>query len=92
MKLPVDTPEQLGALIRSARKAQRLRQDDVAGIAGSSHVFVRDVERGKPTVQLGKVLDLLRELGIRLVADVPDSPGSTSPLSARPKRPAKPDG
>ena len=34
-----------------------------------------DVERGKPTVQLGKVLDVLRELGVRVSVDLP--PGVT---------------
>jgi len=41
----------------------------------SSHVFLRDVECGKPTVQLGRVLRLLQELGIRITLDIPDPPG-----------------
>ena len=35
-------------------------------------VFVREVERGKETVQLGRVLQVLRELGIEIQADVSD--------------------
>lgn len=35
-------------------------------------VFVREVERDKETVQLGRVLKLLAELGIELKADVPE--------------------
>ena len=31
-----------------------------------------DVERGKPTVQFGRVLLLLKELGIELSVDIPD--------------------
>ena len=38
----------------------------------ASHVFVIDAERGKPTIQFGKLLALLRELGIELTADAPD--------------------
>jgi hypothetical protein len=50
-----------------------LRIDDTAGTAGVGHVFVRDVEHGKPTVQLGRVMRLLAELGIELKAAVPDT-------------------
>lgn len=68
----VSNPQQLGLLIRAVRRSQRLRLDDVAGSAGVGHVFARDVEYGKETVQLGRVLRLLAELGITLEADVPD--------------------
>lgn len=44
--------------------------DDIAGSAGVGPVFVREVERGKDTVQLGRVMKLLAELGIELKADV----------------------
>jgi len=47
--------------------------DDLAGSSGVGPVFVREVERGKETVQLGRVLNLLAELGIELRADVPDN-------------------
>ena len=86
MRIPLESPKDLGELVRRIRKAQGLRQDDVAGIAGSSHVFVRDVERGKPTVQLGKVLDLLRELGIHLIADVPNAEEGAHPKPKTRKR------
>jgi transcriptional regulator with XRE-family HTH domain len=60
-------------LIRATRRTQKLRIDDTAGTAGVGHVFVREVERGKPTVQLGRVMQLLAELGIELKAEVPDA-------------------
>lgn len=85
----IETPQQLGELIRAVRKAQGIRQDDLAGLISASHVFVLEVERGKPTAQIGKVLDLLRELGIRLKADVPDSalpPASPPATSTSRKR------
>lgn len=72
MRTLVSTPQQLGLLIRAVRRSQRLRLDDVAGAAGVGHVFAREVEYGKETVQLGRVLRLLSELGIILEADVPD--------------------
>lgn len=71
MITPINTPQQLGLLIRAMRKSQKLRLDDLAGSARVGHVFAREVERGKPTVQLGRVMRLLEELGIELKADVP---------------------
>lgn len=67
----ISTPQELGLLLRATRKSQKLRMDDVAGSACVGPVFVREVERGKPTVQLGKVMQLLAELGVALHVDVP---------------------
>jgi len=64
--------QDLGLLIRATRNHQKLRLDDVAGSAGLGPVFVREVERGKETVQLGRVMKLLQELGIELNANVAD--------------------
>ena len=73
MLVTILSPQQLGLLIRATRRTQKLRLDDTAGTAGVGHVFVREVERGKPTVQLGRVLRLLGELGIELKAEIPDA-------------------
>ncbi|WP_437882085.1 helix-turn-helix domain-containing protein [Pseudomonas sp. LRF_L74] len=70
--LPLQDPAQLGQLVRTLRRSQGIRQDDLASMVGVSHVFLRDVESGKGTVQLGKVLALLQELGVRLHAEVPE--------------------
>ena len=72
MLIPIKTPQELGLLIRATRKHQKVRMDDVAGSAGVGPVFVREVERGKETVQLGRVMKLLAELGVELKADVPE--------------------
>lgn len=73
MQVMIQSPKTLGLLIRATRKTQRIRMDDLAGSAGVGPVFVREVERGKETVQLGRVLSLLAELGIELRADIPDN-------------------
>jgi transcriptional regulator with XRE-family HTH domain len=72
MKKTIASPEDLGLLIRAVRKSANVRQDDLSAVAGVSRQFAIDVERGKPTAQLGRVLLLLKELGITLTADVPD--------------------
>lgn len=72
MLIDIRSVAELGLAIRAVRKAQAVRMDDLAGSAGVGPVFVREVERGKETVQLGRVMKLLLELGIELKADVPD--------------------
>ena len=44
--IPIDNTADLGALARSLRRQQGIRQDDLAAIIGASHVFLRDVELG----------------------------------------------
>jgi transcriptional regulator with XRE-family HTH domain len=73
MKINIGSVGDLGCVVRASRKAQNLRLDDVAGSAQLSPVFVGDAERGKDSVQLGKVLRLIHELGIRMTVEIPDS-------------------
>ena len=73
MKHPIRSVQDLGLVLRAVRKSSGVRQDDLAATVGVSKQFTADVERGKPTVQLGLVLRLLREMGIVLSADIPDS-------------------
>lgn len=70
--IPVHTPAQIGTVLRLVRKLQGVRSDDLAGTAGVGHVFVIDLEKGKSTVQLGKVLQVLDESGIRVYLEVPE--------------------
>ena len=68
--------EQLGGIVRQARLAQNLRQDQLASAAGVGLRFLIELERGKPTVQLGKVLAVLNALGCRVtIASPVDGPG-----------------
>ena len=65
------SPEQVGQLVRSTRRAQGLRQDQLAAAAGVGVRFLVEVERGKPTAQLGKVLAVLAALGCTLRIEPP---------------------
>lgn len=73
MKHSINTVADLGLILRAVRKSQGLRLDDLAGSAGVGHVFAREVEYGKETVQMGRVLKLLQEAGLQLSADIPSS-------------------
>ena len=72
MKLAIETPQQLGQIIRATRKAIDLRQDDAAGSIGVSENFLGKVERGGETVQWGKLLKVVQELGLSLSVEVPE--------------------
>lgn len=73
MQIPIHSVADLGLALRATRKGSKIRLDDLADIAGLSKQFVSDVERGKPTVQLGRALRLLEEMGLSLSVDVPAS-------------------
>jgi transcriptional regulator with XRE-family HTH domain len=77
MKHAIRSPEDLGRIIRAVRKSTDVRQDDLAGAARVSRQFTVDVEKGKPTVQFGRVLLLLNELGIALNVEIPDEASRT---------------
>lgn len=64
----IEALSDLGAFIRSRRKAQGLTQRELSMAAGVGLRFVIEVERGKPTSQIGKVFQLLQVLGVRLAA------------------------
>ncbi|MFX1682203.1 transcriptional regulator [Mitsuaria sp. CC2] len=73
MKRSIRSPEELGSVIRAVRKHSKVRQDDLAGMANVSKQFAVDAERGKATMQFGKLLQLLDELGITLTINLPDA-------------------
>ena len=73
------TVEEIGAIVRHDRLAQGLRQDQLAAAAGVGLRFLVELERGKPTVRLAKVLAVLDALGCRLHVTSPLAhPGSGS--------------
>ncbi|AQW29398.1 helix-turn-helix domain-containing protein [Ralstonia syzygii subsp. celebesensis] len=73
MKHSIGSPSEIGAVIRAARKAQKLRQDDAAGSVGVSESFMVKVERGAETVQWGKLFQILEGLGARVTVDIPEA-------------------
>lgn len=65
------TPAEIGRLVKGARKALRVTQRDLALTSGTGIRFVIELERGKPTCQLGKVLTVLQTLGISIQFTLP---------------------
>ena len=72
MAIGMLTPTDIGTIVRATRKAQGLRQDELAGAAGVGLRFIVDLEAGKTTVQLGKVIQVLQALGCAMDVRPPD--------------------
>ncbi len=61
------TPEQVGAAVRARRRELKVTQKDLAMTCGTGVRFIIDLEKGKPTCQIGKVLQVFQSLGLDLL-------------------------
>lgn len=66
LRTPIQNMDDLAKIVRVARKKQGLSQIELAGISGLGRRFISELERGKPTAQVAKVILLLNVLGIGL--------------------------
>jgi y4mF family transcriptional regulator len=62
----VANAKSIGSLIRQERKLQKLTQEQLAGLTGLGARFVRELEAGKESCQLGRTLQVMAALGLRL--------------------------
>ena len=65
-KVKLQTAAEIGALIRTTRKQQHVSQTVLAGLASVGTRFISDLENGKGTIQVQKLLDVLTALGLGL--------------------------
>lgn len=72
----IQTPADLGALIRNTRKKLKLDQSTLAKKIGVSRLWLGEIEKGKPRAEMGLVLRTLDALQISLNA-------TTSEIKAR---------
>ena len=56
----------LGQAVREQRRRLKVTQKDLAMTSGTGLRFIIDLEKGKPTCQLGKALEIVRALGLNL--------------------------
>lgn len=57
---------EIGKLVQSERKRQGITQLQLAGMAGTGIRLISDIENGKETVQVQKLLKVLHTLGLGL--------------------------
>lgn len=65
-----------GSAIRAARKELGLTQGQLAQASDCSQRFVSELERGKPTAELGKALSVAQAAGLVVQVVTRDAPGT----------------
>ena len=60
----VSTPTEFGELVAARRRALALTQQELAFSVGVNRRVISELERGKPTLQLGIALRTLATLGL----------------------------
>lgn len=68
----VYTPASLGEAVRHYRKEAGLTQAQLAEMAGLRRSYLSELETGKETEQLKRLLRVLRQLGVRITLDEAD--------------------
>ncbi len=76
----IQSTQQLGQALRSARKQLGLTQSELALAAGVGVRFIVDLEAGKPTVRLETVMRVIEALGGQIMLDgLPSVTGDEMP-------------
>ena len=65
------TPEKVGEFVKTSRRQMGVTQRSLALTSGTGLRFIIDLEKGKPTCQLGKVLAVMNTLGIDVALELP---------------------
>lgn len=73
------TPKQIGEQMKATRKSLGVTQKDLALTSGTGLRFIIELERGKPTCQLGKALTVLNTLGITIKMTPPAGESGNGP-------------
>ncbi|NCO52875.1 MAG: helix-turn-helix transcriptional regulator [Deltaproteobacteria bacterium] len=75
----VITAADIGRVIRHKRREVGAQQETAAGLAGVGTKFLSQLENGKETAELGKVLQVLKAMGLEIYI----FPRSQNPLRER---------
>ena len=68
--MKITNSESLGKAIRERRKELNYTQSYLAEFTGLSVTFISDVERGKKTAEIEKVIQLLNILGMDILLEI----------------------
>ena len=63
----IQNTAELGRKVRELRRAQKITQAQLAGLANTGIRFISDLENGKETCHIGKVLRVLETLGVDML-------------------------
>src|SRR5690242_13862567 len=90
-----DAASAFAALIRTRRKAMKMRQDQLALVTGVGRRFLIDLEAGKSSCQLGRSLLVAEALGVtpgNIFGSGGPSQAATPDLPDLPEESEEPDG
>ena len=59
--------KEVGRIVKNTRKKLGVTQRNLALTSGTGLRFIIELEQGKPTCQLEKVLTVLRTLGLKII-------------------------
>ena len=62
----IKSPADIGSAIRKKRKEDGLTLADASALCGVGYRFLSDLENGKPTVELGKTLQVIAGMGLEV--------------------------
>lgn len=65
----VATSADIGKEVRSRRKELGLTQAEAAGLCNTGIRFFSELENGKPTLEIDKVLNVLNMLGYKIILE-----------------------
>lgn len=65
------TPGKIGEFVKTARQGLGVTQRSLALTSGTGLRFIIELEKGKPTCHLGKVLAVMNTLGISISVSIP---------------------
>ena len=69
ISVKINNAEMLGLAIRKRRKELGYTQGFIADFTGLSVSFISDVERGKVTAEIGKIIKLVSTLGLDILIE-----------------------
>jgi y4mF family transcriptional regulator len=84
--MKITRPQDVGSLVRQRRLDLKLTQAQLAEKLDATQKYISSLEAGKPTLQLGGVLKVLRELGINLIVDIENVSTEKPPATELGKR------
>ncbi len=72
MQAGIASAEDLGRVVRRIRERHGLSQRELADRLGTSQRYLYELEAGKPKRADARYFEILRRLGVRLIAEIPD--------------------
>lgn len=76
--MKVQSPQDLGILVREERKKQGWTQAELADRVGVKPLWISAFERGKTTAQIGLVFRTIKALGLNISVGKAERPGGVA--------------